>query len=378
MFLLLYGLWGIVARPLSLGVRRATGEASEKVQQYLHHHTRCTKIRRVWKRVLPRTGVCLMIHVVLSGSAYEMGYQHGQALRSLVDGMVRYELRRHAHVSPEPLDLAVVQERMKRVAPELLEELRGIADGSGLPFDLLLEVNLRVLHFCTVVAFTRSDDGPLLGKNLDCPMYAYQVLLTVQPEEGHAFTHIGCAGSVASYGGLNTAGLAMGHAAVPLKDAPDTGGLPVAFLRRLALQHCAATQEAVALLNEHDAWRMGDNLLFLDKNGDAAVVEIQPGAQQVRRVQGSALWCSNCFVHPEQATGTKDGLGRYKYVERTLGAEQPTLTRSLLHRLLSSHDGEYPLCRESTQLSFVASPVARNLEIADGYPCQVGYQKVIV
>jgi len=185
-----------------------------------------------------------MIHVVLSGSPYEIGYQHGQALRVLVDAMVRYESRRHAHIEPAPLDLNSVVERASRTAPALLEELRGIADGSGLPFDLLLAVNLRVLlHYCKVIALTRSDVGPLLGKNLDFSAYAYQVLFTVQPDEGHAMTHIGCAGSVASYGGLNTAGLAMGHAVVPLGGDLREAGLPVAFLRRLTLQHCADTSK---------------------------------------------------------------------------------------------------------------------------------------
>lgn len=318
-----------------------------------------------------------MIHVTLCGSPYEIGYQHGQALRVLVDAMVKYESRRHAHVAPAPLNLDAVLEGVRSAAPALLEELRGIADGAELPFELLLQVNLRVLHYCTVVAFTRSDAGPLLGKNLDFALYAYQVLFTVQPDEGYTMTHVGCAGSVASYGGLNAAGLAMGHAVVPLDPAPEDGGLPVAFLRRLALQHSATVTEALALVGEHDAWRAGDNLLFLDRSGEAAVVEMRPGAQRVRRPAEDALWCTNCFVHPELATGGAEARRRYLYVEKVLRAGQPTLTRALLHRLLSSHDDQSPLCRDSTQLSFVAYPASGGLEVADGYPCQAGYYKVV-
>ncbi len=316
-----------------------------------------------------------MIHVMLSGSPYEMGYRHGQELRALVDAVVRYELRRHAHLAPAPLDMGGVLQRVRRACPALLEELHGIADGSGLPFALLLELNLRVLHYCTVIAFSRAHAGPLLGKNLDFPAYAFQVLFTVRPDEGQAMLHVGCAGSVASYGGLNAAGLAMGHAAVPLGEAVD-GGLPVAFLRRLAMQHCADTSAALAFLSEHDAWRMGDNLLFLDRGGEAAVVEMRPGAQRVRRPVEDALWCTNCFVHSDLATGNEEAVGRYGYVEQALGRERPTLDRTLMHRLLGSHDEHAALCRESTQLSFVAYPAAGRLEVADGYPCQVGYTDV--
>jgi isopenicillin-N N-acyltransferase-like protein len=317
-----------------------------------------------------------MIHVTLAGSPYEIGFQHGQALRVLVDAMVRYESRRHAHVEAAPLDLVAVVERVRRVAPALVAELRGIADGSGLPFDLLLEVNLRVLHYCTVVAFTQADVGPLLGKNLDFVAYAYQVLFTVHPDKGHAMTHVGCAGSVASYGGLNAAGLAMGHAVVPLDDAPEDDGLPVAFLRRLALEHCEDTSEAVVFLSQYDAWRTGDSLLFLDRSGEAAVVEMLPGAQRVRRPVKGAIWCTNCFVHPDLAAGKEEARQRYRYIEGSLRRERSDLTRGFLHRLLSSHDGQVPLCRDSTQLSFVAHPASGRLEVADGYPCQVDYVEV--
>ena len=318
-----------------------------------------------------------MIHLTLSGSPYEIGYQHGQALRVLVDAVLRYELRRHVHVAPPALNQDAVLARVRDVAPALLEELQGIADGSRLPFERLLEVNLRVLHYCTVIAFTHSDVGPLLGKNLDFPAYAYQVLFTIQPDEGRAMTCIGCAGSVAAYGGLNIAGLAMGHAVVPLDVYAQDGGLPVAFLRRLALQHCATVPEAVAFLSEHDAWRAGDNLLFLDQRGEAAVVELSPGKQRVLQPVASTIWCTNCFVHPDLAAGTEEAHQRYRYIEGVLRAERPALSSALMHRLLSSHDGQAPLCRDTTQLGFVAYPASGRLEVADGYPCQAGFAQVL-
>lgn len=317
-----------------------------------------------------------MIHVSLSGSPYELGTQHGQALRPLVDGAVRYELRRHAHLPPPAVDTGAVERLVGRTAPALLEELEGIADGAGLPFDHLLAVNLQVLHYCTVIAFPQGAEGPLLGKNLDFPLYAYQVLFSVQPDDGHAFTHIGCAGSVASYGGLNQAGLAMGHAAVPLREARQEAGLPLAFLRRLALQQCATTEEALGLVGEHEPWQMGDNLLFVDAGGDAAVVEIQPGGQRIRRPQGGALWCTNCFASFEEADGNEEGQGRHRYLQQALDLERQSLTRDFLVGLLSSHEEPYPICRDWTQLSFVAHPGSGGLEVADGYPCQVGYRMV--
>jgi predicted choloylglycine hydrolase len=315
-----------------------------------------------------------MIHSTLSGSPYEIGYQHGQQLRALVDALARYESRRHSHVPSSAPNHAAVATRVRRVAPALLEELEGIADGSGVPFEDLLRVNLQVLHYCTVIAFTNSDVGPLLGKNLDFPAYAYQVLFTVQPKEGYAMTHIGCAGSVASYGGINAAGLAMGHAVVPLNVAPNDDGLPVAFLRRLALQHSATVPEAITLLRAHKGWRAGDNVLFVDRDGQAAVVELSPDAPRVIQSGEGSIWCVNCFAHPD-LTGTEEARQRYRHIEQALKVERPPLTRELMHRLLCSHAAP-PLCRDTTQLSFVAYPASGRLQVADGYPCQVGYMEV--
>ncbi len=315
-----------------------------------------------------------MMHVVLSGSPYEVGYQHGQILRVLVDAIVQYELRRHAHVEPLELNKDVVLARVRSVAPAILEEMEGIADGAGLPFERILELNLRVLHYCTVIAFTHSDVGPLLGKNLDFPRYAYQMIFTVQPQEGHVISFVGCVGSVAVYGGVNNAGLAMGQAVVDHEASMEGGDMPIAFLRRLSLQHCATVPEAIAFLGEHKVWRAGDNLVFLDQNGAAALVELAPGEQQVFEPIAGAIWRTNFFARPDSVTGTEERHQRYHYLEEVLSVERPPLTRALMHRLLGSHDGESPVCRNDTQLSLVAYPASGRLEVADGRPCQVGYK----
>lgn len=185
--------------------------------------------------------------------------------------------------------------------------------------------------------------------------------------------HIGCAGSVATYGGVNSAGLAMGHAAVLLKDAGGKGSLPVAFLRRQALQHCAAVPEAIAYMSEYDPWQIGDNVLFLDQNGEAAVVELRPGTQLIHRPVNNAIWCTGCSRQPDVEEPYADGhLKRYRFIGRTLQAEEK-FSSGLLRDLLSSHEGEAPICRESTQLSFLVYPVTGTLKVADGLPCQTGY-----
>ncbi len=189
--------------------------------------------------------------------------------------------------------------------------------------------------------------------------------------------HIGCAGSIATYGGVNSAGLAMGHAAVLLKDAGGRGSLPVAFLRRQALLHCATVPEAIAFINEYDPWQIGDNVLFLDQNGEAAVVELRPGTQLIHRPVNNAIWCTGCSRQPDVAEAFADGhLKRHRFIERKLQAEKK-FSSGLLRDLLSSHEGEAPICRDSTQLSILVYPATGTLKVADGFPCQTGYKTTL-
>jgi len=317
-----------------------------------------------------------MIHVELSGTPYEMGFQHGKALRPLVDAFVKYDLRRHSYKKPVSLDLDDMLNRINNYAPSLIEEIRGIADGADIPFDIMVELNIRINYFCTCIAFTTSENGPVLGKNLDFYAYAFQVLFTVKPETGYEMLTVGAAGSPASYGGLNRAGLAMGHAAIVLTDARDKGNLPVTLLRRQALQYCATVPEAIAYLSEHDPWQIGDNIMFLDRQGDAAVVEMRPGVQNIHRPKNDRIWCTGCSPQMEPNMFTEDHLKRYRHIEQTLQSKE-TLTSDYLCDLLSSHEGETPICRDSTQLSFLAYPASGTLKVADGFPCQTGYTKTL-
>lgn len=120
-----------------------------------------------------------------------------------------------------------------------------------------------------------------MGKNFDFPGYAFQSLFQVVPDKGHSFIHLGCAGSVSSYGGINEKGLTMGHAVVFLKEQKDRFGLPIAFVRRLALQYTSSTEEAIDYVASIKTQIVGDNIIFLDKKGVSKTIEKAPLSYQI-------------------------------------------------------------------------------------------------
>jgi isopenicillin-N N-acyltransferase-like protein len=77
----------------------------------------------------------------VSGRARERGRAHGEALREAVaEGL---ELAREAGSRPAaPGSASAHLGAAERGTPAVLDELRGIAEGAGVPFDSILEHNL--------------------------------------------------------------------------------------------------------------------------------------------------------------------------------------------------------------------------------------------
>lgn len=131
--------------------------------------------------------------VVLEGDAYQRGHQHGQALASkirslytmlLATNLMPYLNREQDDVmnfltvyqQPEYQDGQFsyrmllesgqhLQKQLEQTHPEFIEEMRGIADGAGVPFEQVLIMNTFVdtmLAFRSVTFFIRQLQSPRL------------------------------------------------------------------------------------------------------------------------------------------------------------------------------------------------------------------------
>lgn len=135
-------------------------------------------------------------------------------------------------------------------APDLLEEVRGIAEGAGLPFADVLAIQLgdEEWNFAMRRGLDRPVDkcsafglagGPgrigIAGQNLDTPMWieGHQILLRVIPEDGPEALVFTYAGGIAM-NGLNAAGIGITCNALAVMDY-SAAGVPVAFVVRQVL-----------------------------------------------------------------------------------------------------------------------------------------------
>ncbi|MGX4675854.1 C45 family autoproteolytic acyltransferase/hydrolase [SAR92 clade bacterium H246] len=210
---------------------------------------------------------CQMPVIELRGTPRERGRQHGEMLKPQVQGAVNSWLQdlgsfgRNSTTS-KPLESKQYLENLfsetnylkaiSHWAPDLLDEVRGIAEGSGQPFEYILGLNLmdeewifgrirnmdRPTDKCTAFAIPGGIEGSgFAGQNMDISSWAdgKQSLLRIgghnNAPESLMFTIAGCIG----LNGLNASGLGVTcNTLSQLQHAVD--GLPVLFIIRKLLE----------------------------------------------------------------------------------------------------------------------------------------------
>jgi predicted choloylglycine hydrolase len=221
------------------------------------------------------------------GTPYEVGRQMAEGYR---------RTRRENARAPQgdariaTFDLADARHLLLAHAPNLWEELHGIADGLQMP---LKEAVARFSN--GRLAYPRRGcsaaiGGGLYGRNYDFSPARYDRALVAVQAEG-SYAHLGLADRYTGrLDGMNEHGLCVGLHYV--SEAAPRPGLVCILVVRIVLDRCASTAEAVDLLS-----RLPHGLMFnyslLDRVGEAAVIEASPESVAVHR--GVPIACTNHF-----------------------------------------------------------------------------------
>ena len=190
--------------------------------------------------------------VTLSGSGYELGLQHGELLKTEIGEIVQKwkqntskQFNRDAdQIIKEFFEYAQFTPAIKKWTPDLYDEIRGIADGSGQKLNDILILNLLdefwvyfdqlEKHHCSNVGMPAANGNPgYIAQNMDIERYTdgYQTLIRLErtkdrPEQ-LLLTHPG----LIVLNGMNEKGIGVVvNTIMQLKASAD--GLPVAFVIR--------------------------------------------------------------------------------------------------------------------------------------------------
>ena len=230
-----------------------------------------------------------------SGSDYEIGTQRAKVYRyemkawegqyqKLLDGSNGSALKLAFHFR-----LTEIQDHF----PFLLDEWRGMADGSGIPFEDIALVEMgegdirRIAGLevygedggkdhpesCSAFAMAHSDRGPILGKTSDTHGLNTEKIFDIEiVEYADSYRLLMC-----GYGILNDQGLAVGDANAHYRVYTRSGSGRAKDLALIVARYCPDVDSALSYLQQYIVTDDGRHLCVADKSGKAAAVELGNG-----------------------------------------------------------------------------------------------------
>ncbi|MBN1345354.1 MAG: hypothetical protein JXQ73_21860 [Phycisphaerae bacterium] len=202
--------------------------------------------------------------VVVGGTPYDMGYAVGRLMKDEVAACTSAWLAGARAEMPERCTDEQLDAAWKSVAPHtdkrFQQELRGLADGSGVPYERLLRMHMIpvVSDFAcsgVIVWGEATKTGHLLQlRNLDFTVNAhlqeYPLIVIYVPDRGIPHASVTVAGMIGANTGMNARGVVMGEKGEsPKKDHPfDLNGTHFLTLFRDVLWEARSLDEAVGMI----------------------------------------------------------------------------------------------------------------------------------
>jgi predicted choloylglycine hydrolase len=331
-----------------------------------------------------------MHELELNGSYYDIGLKTGKLLKKEIDNGFPTKF------SEENIEKGKEYERkVREYAPELLEELQGIADGSGIDYDVLVTFELSPLRdqpSCLVMAipgeYTRSG-LPIFARNHEWVEEDSEALTLCYTKPKGKIPSLGFTfywRLLSRYGGINKAGLAISSAAASFVNAGP--GVMFNMTTRWILDNCRTTEEAVAFLEKiPKVW--GTVYLIMDKN-TIAKVEAHREKTKVTYIEGCGFVTLR-FDSPEmvQYNQEDDSLlelysGRKDFLTKWFLHNKGNIDNDMIIGVLKDHEHEmcchipgdtvsYGIC-----WSWIVTPGGDEALVCAGPPCKNEFKKYVI
>ena len=346
--------------------------------------------------------------VVSEGDAFTRGRQLSRAAADRVEQTIASYMTLFARRAglERGRVLAAAEQFMPAIegyAPHLLEEMRGIAAGSGRDLREIVAINARTeLMYglpgrpeCTSVAVSpaASADGHVrVAQNWDwfATLAGTTVLWVLRRDDGPdvlTFVEAGIVGKI----GVNAAGLAL-CVNLLTSDSDNPGpAIPMHVVLRRVLDEARSVEQAIALIAAAPRCTSCNHLLA-DRSGAIADVEATPAGQSVLRPRGGVLTHANHCADADlfaRDRGARDYPETVARGERARAlAQTQSIDEPYLRAIMADHatapgsiclhvqQGLPPEEREESIASVVIDLTAATMDLADGLPCSAPYRRV--
>ncbi|MGH9429834.1 MAG: C45 family autoproteolytic acyltransferase/hydrolase, partial [Terriglobia bacterium] len=315
--------------------------------------------------------------MVLEGTPYQRGLIHGKTMKDQIHQLVRLWKAQLADVFKTDADVFIKRfakqteyvAAMKKWTPDLLEEVKGIAEGAGIDYETML-----VFQFgdecageaitgerCSSLGFGKTDKQPaMVAQNMDIESYydGFQMVLHIKHKdsdlESFALSIPGCVGLC----GMNNQRIGICCNALAQVNYARKG-LPVVAIVRGVLQQ-GTEKEAVAFLQrvEHAS---GQNYVIA---GPEYVYSFECSANQIKPFQPEGrkdiVWHTNHPLANDDYNAAYRALreekehekleantwARMQCLEKHLTKDSPVRDLNLIKKALAAKDStDHPVSR---------------------------------
>lgn len=296
--------------------------------------------------VLDTTNTTLPI-LHLNGTAYENGLLHGKLLQKEINelvGLWKLDLEEKYKIPADTfinifLDSTNYIPSIKRWTPDLLDEVKGISEGSGVNFNTMFAFQLvdeiwtnarliNIPHHCTSVGinnYKKDGSSNIIAQNIDItPFYhGFEVLLDIKNSNSDTRKLVT---TFAGYLGANGLNKQIGITENSLTDLKSSmEGLPVCFISRGVLEK-KSFDEAISFIKnvKHASGQnyiigSNKNIVSLECASDQ-ITEYWPDSSKNYTYHANKPLTNNSY-HPAY-------LDYLEYMESLYGAVPVTITSS--------------------------------------------------
>ena len=314
-----------------------------------------------------------LYQATFKGSPFEIGLAHGKLFRNEIQKIYSFYLdefvyenwtkkiamfkgKQKAYADPRKDMEEFAAKSLPLIPDEYIEEMKGMAEGSGVSLAEILNMTVHVDYLSTMMCSMMlakdkaSADGSLVqARNLDWGgdglelMDQFTSVLVYKPDKGYSFVSVIYPGIVGALTAVNEKKLTVELNFVATSHKAASGFPALLMVRRLA-QYAASVDEAEKIIRDNPMIS-GYNITVADgKTGEARVFEISADALGVRTPDATgALFSTNHFLTKELADYYREGkrpggipsADRYNrmagLVAEKYGAIGPDAAQAIIH-----------------------------------------------
>lgn len=208
-------------------------------------------------------------YIELNGTPYERGLMHGKVLKKEIQEVIRLFKKEIAQTTKQEPDLFIAKfleqtdykTTVQKWMPEIMKELQGISDGSGMDLETIFMHQLGdeywfntkdiLAHSCSSFGVNKRNDKPsLTAQNMDIPEFyhGFQTVIKISAPNSDKQTMVLTIPGHIGITGMNNKSVSINCNTLMQLDYSKTG-LPVSFVVRAVLDK-NTQKEALNFINE--------------------------------------------------------------------------------------------------------------------------------